>query len=97
MSPLIQPKKAVGQFLSVVFRQTFPHSIVKKRDLALEKWVNDQKQSDAYAGRGEERNGTVPFAPEKKKQQKEDDRSAHIPSASDQAYAKSHFLFDRFI
>ena len=85
-----------GSDLTVVVGQTFPHSIVKKRDLALKKWVDEQKQSDAYPGRGEKRDGDVSFASEKKHQQKENDRRAQVPTATQQAEEQSDFLLDGF-
>ena len=88
--------RSEGSDLTVVVGQTFPHLIIKKRDLALEKWVDDQKQSDAYPGRGEKRNRDVPFASEKKHQQKENDRRAQVPTATQQADEQSEFLLDGF-
>ncbi len=71
-----------GPDLTVVVGQTFPHLIVKNCNFALEKRVDDQKQSDAYPGRGEKRNRDVPLDSEKKHQQKENDRCAQIPTAT---------------
>ena len=54
------------------------------------------KQSDAYPGRGEKRNRDVPLDSEKKHQQKENDRCAQIPTATQQAEEQSDFLLDGF-